>query len=202
MIMSDIFVNLICLLFNSIVSICWALDRIEANGSFWQRPERYGWAVILWFFSLSNIPWELELLVPGIPRSIVRRFLATTRRIAEFSSRRIPTDDDKIVYVGGDFDMFNVIILVIILRPFVSRTNFRRKNSLNNSCRRGDKRRQELYTWKTTMETFWLLRLVTALSGRHLSSLACAWGLWVVDFQISARRMCQACLNHCKLSSK
>jgi ethanolamine-phosphate cytidylyltransferase len=35
-------------------------------------------------------------------------FLATTRRIAEFSSRRIPTDDDKIVYVGGDFDMFNV----------------------------------------------------------------------------------------------
>jgi ethanolamine-phosphate cytidylyltransferase len=35
-------------------------------------------------------------------------FLATTRRIAEFSSRRIPSDDDKIVYVGGDFDMFNV----------------------------------------------------------------------------------------------
>merc|ERR1719159_2197836 len=35
-------------------------------------------------------------------------FLATTRRIAEFSSRRVPTDDDKIVYVGGDFDMFNV----------------------------------------------------------------------------------------------
>jgi ethanolamine-phosphate cytidylyltransferase len=35
-------------------------------------------------------------------------FLATTRRIAEFSSRRVPSDDDKIVYVGGDFDMFNV----------------------------------------------------------------------------------------------
>jgi ethanolamine-phosphate cytidylyltransferase len=35
-------------------------------------------------------------------------FLATTRRIAEFSSRRVPADDDKIVYVGGDFDMFNV----------------------------------------------------------------------------------------------
>jgi ethanolamine-phosphate cytidylyltransferase len=35
-------------------------------------------------------------------------FLATTRRIAEFSSRKVPAADDKIVYVAGDFDMFNV----------------------------------------------------------------------------------------------
>jgi ethanolamine-phosphate cytidylyltransferase len=34
--------------------------------------------------------------------------LTTTRRIAEFSSRRVPTPDDVVVYVNGSFDLFNV----------------------------------------------------------------------------------------------
>lgn len=34
--------------------------------------------------------------------------LTTTRRISEFSSRRTPTADDKVVYVDGGFDMFHV----------------------------------------------------------------------------------------------
>jgi len=34
--------------------------------------------------------------------------MLTTRRIAEFSSRRSPSDTDVVVYVAGDFDLFNV----------------------------------------------------------------------------------------------
>ena len=34
--------------------------------------------------------------------------LLTTRRIAEFSSRRAPTPEDKVVYMDGGFDMFHV----------------------------------------------------------------------------------------------
>ncbi|EER06905.1 Ethanolamine-phosphate cytidylyltransferase, putative, partial [Perkinsus marinus ATCC 50983] len=36
------------------------------------------------------------------------RMLTTTRRIAEFSSRRAPSAEDTVVYVDGAFDMFNV----------------------------------------------------------------------------------------------
>lgn len=34
--------------------------------------------------------------------------LTTTRRIAEFSSRRVPSPEDVVVYVSGSFDLFNV----------------------------------------------------------------------------------------------
>ena len=34
--------------------------------------------------------------------------LTTTRRIAEFSSRRVPTQNDVVVYADGSFDLFNV----------------------------------------------------------------------------------------------
>jgi ethanolamine-phosphate cytidylyltransferase len=34
--------------------------------------------------------------------------LMTTRRIAEFASKRPATDDDVVVYIDGAFDMFHV----------------------------------------------------------------------------------------------
>jgi len=37
-----------------------------------------------------------------------RALLTTTRRIAEFSSRRMPSEDDVIVYFDGTFDLFHV----------------------------------------------------------------------------------------------
>lgn len=37
-----------------------------------------------------------------------RVLLATTRRIAEFSSRRVPSPDDVVVYVDGSFDLFHI----------------------------------------------------------------------------------------------
>mmetsp|Transcript_28802 Transcript_28802/g.90775 ORF Transcript_28802/g.90775 Transcript_28802/m.90775 type:complete len:437 (-) Transcript_28802:276-1586(-) len=36
------------------------------------------------------------------------QLLASTRRITEFSSARQPTDEDRVVYVRGSFDMFHV----------------------------------------------------------------------------------------------
>jgi ethanolamine-phosphate cytidylyltransferase len=36
------------------------------------------------------------------------QLLASTRRITEFSSARQPTEEDRVVYVSGAFDMFNV----------------------------------------------------------------------------------------------
>ena len=35
------------------------------------------------------------------------KFLTTSRRIVQFSSNRQPTEEDKIVYVDGDFDLFH-----------------------------------------------------------------------------------------------
>ncbi|KAF4662105.1 Ethanolamine-phosphate cytidylyltransferase [Perkinsus chesapeaki] len=47
-------------------------------------------------------------LAPKDRSCVSVRMLTTTRRIAEFSSRRAPTSDDTVVYVDGAFDMFNV----------------------------------------------------------------------------------------------
>lgn len=35
------------------------------------------------------------------------KFLTTSRRIVQFSSNKQPSDDDKVVYVDGDFDLFH-----------------------------------------------------------------------------------------------
>ncbi|EER04068.1 Ethanolamine-phosphate cytidylyltransferase, putative, partial [Perkinsus marinus ATCC 50983] len=49
-----------------------------------------------------------EDLGPNERSCVSVRMLTTTRRIAEFSSRRAPSADDTVVYVDGAFDMFNV----------------------------------------------------------------------------------------------
>jgi ethanolamine-phosphate cytidylyltransferase len=36
------------------------------------------------------------------------KFITTSRRISEFSSRKTPTPDDTVVYVDGSFDLFNI----------------------------------------------------------------------------------------------
>jgi len=49
-----------------------------------------------------------EVAEVEVPPGATAEFLTTTRRIAEFSSRRVPTEKDTIVYLDGDFDMFNI----------------------------------------------------------------------------------------------
>ena len=42
------------------------------------------------------------------PKTCVSKFVPSTRRIVQFSDKREPKPDDKIVYVDGGFDMFHI----------------------------------------------------------------------------------------------
>ena len=48
----------------------------------------------------------LEVVPPATPR--VSSFLPVSFRIAQFTNNRTPLPSDKVVYIGGDFDLFHV----------------------------------------------------------------------------------------------
>jgi ethanolamine-phosphate cytidylyltransferase len=63
--------------------------------------------------ALGRLLADLRSLFANTQEGLIRatapvQMLTSTRRLAEFSTSRIPTKDDKIVYVSGSFDMFHV----------------------------------------------------------------------------------------------